>query len=151
RRRRPVKYVRLVETSSQMASMPAASISAWARSMRWARSATPIAGASPRIERRAASSASAVDPPTPIVITLLLQWPGAFSLLLVRRPRARRERATKKKLGVFGRAAPLQRRSWPLGPELIGRQNMSAAGAARPDRRPLVSSLRVGLAGGKLQ
>src|SRR4051795_10659673 len=41
---------------------------ACARAMRFNRSSTPIGGTSPRIELMPASSFSAVDPPTPVVI-----------------------------------------------------------------------------------
>src|SRR4051812_42833765 len=43
----------------------------WARAMRRRRSSTPIGGTSPRMLVMAASSASAVDPPTPTVIASL--------------------------------------------------------------------------------
>src|SRR5271169_7226920 len=41
---------------------------AWARAMRCLRSSTPIGGTSPRMFLIAASSASAVEPPTPTVM-----------------------------------------------------------------------------------
>src|SRR5580700_9840306 len=44
-----------------------------ARAMRRRRSSTPIGGTSPRMVFMAASSASAVDPPTPTVITIPFQ------------------------------------------------------------------------------
>jgi hypothetical protein len=52
--------------------MPFSRMIACARAMRRNRSSTPIGGTSPRIEVIAASSFSAVEPPTPIVISLLL-------------------------------------------------------------------------------
>src|SRR4051812_23562430 len=48
--------------------MPFSRMIAWARAMRCRRSSTPIGGTSPRIFFKAASSASAVEPPTPTVI-----------------------------------------------------------------------------------
>src|SRR5882757_5331999 len=54
--------------------MPFSRMMAWARAMRCKRSSTPIGGTSPRIFLRAASSASAVEPPTPTVITLPFQF-----------------------------------------------------------------------------
>src|SRR3977135_699094 len=48
--------------------MPFPRMIAWARAMRRRRSSTPIGGTSPRMFFMAASSASAVDPPTPTVI-----------------------------------------------------------------------------------
>src|SRR6266849_1445253 len=58
----------LEETSRYSASMPFSRMIAWARAMRRSRSSTPIGGTSPRMFLMAASSASAVDPPTPTVI-----------------------------------------------------------------------------------
>src|ERR1700730_7408092 len=49
--------------------MPFSRMIAWARAMRRSRSSTPIGGTAPRMLFMAASSASAVDPPTPTVIT----------------------------------------------------------------------------------
>src|SRR3979409_268746 len=49
--------------------MPFSRMMAWARAMRRSRSSTPMGGTSPRMFFMAASSASAVDPPTPTVIT----------------------------------------------------------------------------------
>src|SRR6266581_2751277 len=49
--------------------MPFSRIIDCARAMRCKRSSTPIGGTSPRMFLMAASSASAVEPPTPIVIT----------------------------------------------------------------------------------
>src|SRR6478735_5693954 len=49
--------------------MPFSRMMAWARAIRCNRSSTPIAGTSPRMFLMAASSASAVEPPTPTVIT----------------------------------------------------------------------------------
>src|SRR5450756_237049 len=54
--------------------MPFSRMIAWARAMRCRRSSTPIGGTSPRMFFMAASSASAVEPPTPIVITRTFQW-----------------------------------------------------------------------------
>src|ERR1700676_3589173 len=48
--------------------MPFSRMIAWARAMRGSRSSTPIGGTSPRMFFMAASSASALDPPTPTVI-----------------------------------------------------------------------------------
>src|SRR6266852_2199492 len=48
--------------------MPFSRMMACARAMRLRRSSTPIGGTSPRMFVMAASSASTVDPPTPIVI-----------------------------------------------------------------------------------
>src|SRR5258708_9909805 len=53
--------------------MPFSRIIAWALAMRRRRSSTPIGGTSPGMLLMVASSASAVDPPTPIVITGLFQ------------------------------------------------------------------------------
>src|SRR5665213_3435503 len=53
--------------------MPFSRMIAWARAMRRRRSSTPIGGTSPRMFIMAASSASAVDPPTPTVMTSLFQ------------------------------------------------------------------------------
>src|SRR5262249_55198622 len=50
--------------------MPFSRMIACARAMRFNRSSTPIGGTSPRIEVIAASSLSAVEPPTPIVISI---------------------------------------------------------------------------------
>src|ERR1700704_4819947 len=49
--------------------MPLSRMIACARAMRRRRSSTPMGGTSPRMSFMAASSASAVDPPTPTVIT----------------------------------------------------------------------------------
>src|SRR3981081_4588389 len=49
--------------------MPFSRMIAWARAMRCRCSSTPIGGTSPRMFLMAASSASAVEPPTPTVIT----------------------------------------------------------------------------------
>src|SRR3979411_736713 len=49
--------------------MPFSRMIACARAMRRRRSSTPMGGTSPRMSFMAASSASAVDPPTPTVIT----------------------------------------------------------------------------------
>src|SRR5712691_6271009 len=49
--------------------MPFSRMIVWARAMRRSRSSTPIGGTSPRMFFMAASSASALDPPTPTVIT----------------------------------------------------------------------------------
>src|SRR5712664_582732 len=54
--------------------MPFSRMIACARAMRRSRSSTPIGGTSPRMFVIAASSASALDPPTPIVITSTFQW-----------------------------------------------------------------------------
>src|SRR6266704_2685382 len=48
--------------------MPFSRMIDWARAMRRSRSSTPMGGTSPRMFLMAASSASAVDPPTPTVI-----------------------------------------------------------------------------------
>ncbi len=48
--------------------MPFSRMIVWARAMRLRRSSTPIGGTSPRMFFNAASSASAVEPPTPTVI-----------------------------------------------------------------------------------
>src|SRR5258708_17066080 len=48
--------------------MPFSRMIAWARAMRATRSSTPIGGTSPRMFLIAASSASAVEPPTPTVM-----------------------------------------------------------------------------------
>src|SRR3954451_9533121 len=61
----------LEETSRYSASIPFSCMIACARAMRCSRSSTPIGGTSPRMLLIAASSASAVEPPTPIVIALL--------------------------------------------------------------------------------
>src|SRR6267154_4055897 len=53
--------------------MPFSRMIACAPAMRFNRSSTPIAGTSPRMFFIAASSASALDPPTPIVITSLFR------------------------------------------------------------------------------
>src|SRR5580698_1308150 len=53
--------------------MPFSRMMACARAMRRSRSSTPIGGTSPRIFFIAASSASAVEPPTPTVITTPFQ------------------------------------------------------------------------------
>src|SRR5450755_597898 len=53
--------------------MPFSRMIAWARAMRCRRSSTPIGGTSPRMFLIAASSASAVEPPTPTVITSTFQ------------------------------------------------------------------------------
>ena len=52
--------------------MPFSRMIVCARAMRFNRSSTPIGGTSPRIEVIAASSFSAVEPPTPIVISVSL-------------------------------------------------------------------------------
>src|ERR1700757_3090629 len=52
--------------------MPFSRMIVCARATRRRRSSTPIGGTSPRLLFISASSASAVDPPTPIVITNLL-------------------------------------------------------------------------------
>src|SRR6202140_2159187 len=49
--------------------MPFSRMIAWARAMRRRRSSTPMGGTSPRMFFMAASSTSAVDPPTPTVMT----------------------------------------------------------------------------------
>ena len=59
--------------------MPFSRMIACARAMRCNRSSTPIGGTSPRMFFIAASSASAVDPPTPTVIA------SPFLLLFVMR------------------------------------------------------------------
>src|SRR3984957_15363142 len=53
--------------------MPFSRMIVCARAMRRRRSSTPIGGTSPRMFFNAASSASAVEPPTPTVITNLFQ------------------------------------------------------------------------------
>src|SRR3954449_11188208 len=53
--------------------MPLSRMIACARAMRCRRSSTPIGGTSPRMYFMAASSASAVEPPTPTVITTPFQ------------------------------------------------------------------------------
>src|ERR1700759_1576120 len=61
--------------------MPFSRMIACARAMRCCRSSTPIAGTSPRMFLMAASSASAVEPPTPTVmrdLRLLLLPEGAL-------------------------------------------------------------------------
>src|SRR3954452_15267498 len=54
--------------------MPFSRMIACARAMRCRRSSTPIGGTSPRMFFMAASSASAVEPPTPTVITRPFQF-----------------------------------------------------------------------------
>src|SRR6476646_3700783 len=49
--------------------MPFSRMIAWARAIRLRRSSTPMGGTSPRMFFMPASSASAVDPPTPTVMT----------------------------------------------------------------------------------
>src|ERR1044072_6428700 len=61
--------------------MPFSRMIAWARAMRLMRSSTPMGGTSPRMFLMAASSASAVDPPTPTVITARLQSSSPKSAL----------------------------------------------------------------------
>src|SRR3954447_11957062 len=61
--------------------MPFSRMMACARAMRRSRSSTPTGGASPRMFFIAASSASAVDPPTPTVIPSPFQVSATIAAL----------------------------------------------------------------------
>src|SRR6266567_8291403 len=83
--------------------MPFSRMIACARAMRRNRSSTPMGGTSPRMFVMAASSASAVDPPTPTVITRLFQSstpePALYQDIRRRRQRERRGHQDKRNGG----------------------------------------------------
>src|SRR5579872_2713245 len=83
--------------------MPLSRMIACARAIRFSRSSTPIGGTSPRIDFIAASSFSAVDPPTPMVIVLFLLFLDYLAVIASERSNPE---ATALGSGLLRRFAP---------------------------------------------
>src|SRR5260370_6879856 len=107
---------------------------AWARAMRRRRSSTPMGGTSPRMFLMAASSASAVDPPTPTVITSPFQLsspkPALYQDICRRRQPQRCGHQNKRDRST-------ERPVVELKPSVAQRPTLLEFAAAQHNREPL--------------